>query len=120
MPNYRDLRAWQLGMDLAVESRAFIKRLPHEERDGLADQWRRASYSVPLNIAEGAGRRGANEFRRYLNIARGSLHEIGAILELVSRLGYFKDDELMALKSKHDECSRTVWGLLRAVAKRTS
>ena len=120
MPDYRKLRAWELGMDLAAVSRSFIKRLPFEERDGLADQWRRASYSVPLNIAEGAGRRGANEFRRYLNIARGSLNEIGAVLELVSRLGYFNDDELVALRSKHDECSRTLWGLLRAVAKRTS
>ena len=91
MPDYRKLRAWELGMDLAAVSRSFIKRLPFQERDGLADQWRRASYSVPLNIAEGAGRRGANEFRRYLNIAGGSLNEIGAVLELVSRLGYFND-----------------------------
>lgn len=120
MPDYRKPRAWELGMDLAAESRSFIKRLPDEERDGLADHWRRASYSVPLNIAEGAGRKGANEFRRYLNFARGSLHEIGTISELVTRLGYFTSEEMKVLRNKHDECSRTVWGLLRAVAKRAS
>jgi four helix bundle protein len=104
-------------MDVASESQPLIKRLPTEERYGLADQWRRASYSVPLNIAEGAGRKGLNDFRRYLNIARGSLQEIGAILELVARLGYFTNEELTGVKAKHDECSRTVWGLLRSLGR---
>ena len=80
MPDYRNLRAWQLGRDLAVQSRPLIKRMPSEERFALSDQWRRAAYSVPLNIAEGTGRRGAREFCRYLGIALGSLHELKAIL----------------------------------------
>jgi len=54
MPDYRNLRAFQLGRDLAIQSRPLITKLPSEERYALADQWRRAAYSVPLNIAEGA------------------------------------------------------------------
>src|SRR5204863_7243450 len=83
MPDYRNLRAWQLARDVAVQSRPWIKKLPPEECDALADQWRRASYSVVLNIAEGASRRGPREFRRYLDIARGSLHEVAVVLDLV-------------------------------------
>src|SRR5438093_7748838 len=82
MPDYRNLRAWQLARDVAVQSRPWIKKLPPEGRDALADQWRRASYSVALNIAEGASRRGSREFRRHLDIAPCSLHEIAVVLGL--------------------------------------
>ena len=81
MGHFKDLKAWQHARALAVLSKAAIARLPESEKDGLADQWKRASYSVALNIAEGASRRGTNEFRRFLDIARASLHEIEAILE---------------------------------------
>src|SRR2546422_6407959 len=98
MPDYRNLRAWQLARDVAVQSRPWIKKLPPEERDALADQWRRASYSGVLNIAEGASRRGPREFRRPLDIARGSLHEVAAVLELLVALEYFKESDLVSLR----------------------
>src|SRR5438477_9637639 len=80
MGDFRRLRAWQEAAALAVRSRDAITKLPRAERFALGDQWRRAAYSVALNIAEGASRRGPREFRRYLDIARGSLHEIGGTL----------------------------------------
>src|SRR5436309_10992404 len=110
MPDYRNLRAWQLARDVAVQSRPWIKKLPPEERDALADQWRRASYSVALNIAEGASRRGPREFRRHLDITRGSLHEIAVVLDLVVALGYLKESDLVPLRRVRDECARPVWG----------
>ena|SRR2546425_8560625 len=76
MGHFKDLKAWQHARSLAVLSKAAIAQLPESEREGLADQWKGASYSVVLNIAEGASRRGTKEFRRFLDIARGSLHEI--------------------------------------------
>ena len=118
MGNYQNLRAWQLAMDLSVKSRPFIKRLPSEERFALADQWRRAAYSVPLNIAEGASLKGVLEFRRHLDIARGSLHEIAVILELAVRNGYFTNKELEELHQLRSECARCVWGLLRSIRRR--
>src|SRR5436309_9016259 len=108
MGDFRRLRAWQEAVALAVRSRDAIAKLPSVERFALADQWRRASYSVVLNIAEGASRRGPREFRRYLDIARGSLHEVAVVLGLVP------------LRRVRDECARTVWGLLRSIAARSS
>ena len=52
MGHFKDLKAWQHARSLAVLSSAAIARLPDSERDGLADQWKRASYSVVLNIAD--------------------------------------------------------------------
>src|SRR5882762_9756906 len=118
MPYYRKLRAWQLARDLAIQSRPLIKRLPSEERYALADQWRRAAYSVPLNIAEGASRKGPLEFRRHLDIARGSLHELEVIFELVIGQDYLKPDDLEGLRTMRSECARTVWGLIRSIARR--
>jgi four helix bundle protein len=66
-----------------------------------------------LNIAEGASRRGVKDFRKHLDIARASLHEIEAILDLVLALDYFHPDELAELHATRDECAKMVYGLLR-------
>src|SRR2546425_3612651 len=118
MPDYRNLRAWQLARDVAVQSRPWIKKLPPEECDALADQWRRASYSVVLNIAEGASRRGAREFRRHLDIARGSLHEVAVVLDLVVALGYFTERDLVPIRRGGEEWGGPRLGVLRSGAAR--
>src|ERR1051325_11823464 len=105
MGHFKDLKAWQHARALAVLSKSAIARLPEGERDGLADQWRRAAYSVALNIAEGSSRRGPREFRPYLDVARSSLHEIEAILELAELLDYLPEDELSALNAARDKCA---------------
>jgi four helix bundle protein len=116
--DFRDLRAWQESVRLAVLSRDAIRKLPASERFALADQWRRAAYGVSLNIAEGASRRGPKEFRRYLDIARSPLHEIEAILALVQALQYLTGEDLAAVTTVWDNCARMVYGLLRAMAVR--
>src|SRR5207244_12379287 len=88
--------------DFVVRSRPWIMKTPREERDAIAGQWRRASYGVVLNIAEGGSRRVPRVFRRDLDFARGSLHEVAVVLDLVP------------LRRVRDECARTVWGLLRS------
>ena len=115
MGDYKNLRAWQLARDLAVLSKSVITRLPREERYALSDQWRRDVYSVALNIAEGASRRGVKDFRRHLDIARASLHEVEAIIELVLALEYFPPEELKKVRATRDECAGTVYGLLRTL-----
>ena len=99
-----------------MASREAILKLPAIERFGLADQWRRASYSVSLNIVEGATRRGPKEFRRYLDIARGSLHEIEAIVALVEALGYLEERDLAVVRASRDNCAKMVYGLMRRMA----
>src|SRR5262245_16033212 len=108
---FRDLKAYQHALRVAALSRPLIKRLPESEHD-LADQWRRASNSIALNLAEGVTRKGSKEFRRFADIARGSLHEVEAIIDLIQHLGLFQTPELQELIAARDECARTVYGLL--------
>jgi len=111
--HFKQLKAWEHAQSVAVLSKAAIGQLPSHEANALADQWRRASYSVALNIAEGASRRGTKEFRKHLDIARASLHELEAIMELAVSLGYFRPEELAKLEATVDECAKTVFGLMR-------
>ena len=81
----------------------------------LADQMRRAAYSVALNIAEGAARKGSKEFRRFLDMARGSLSELQSALEISDEMGYLPDGEFERLDAIATETAKTLWGLLRKI-----
>ena len=94
-------------------SRRAIAALPPNERYALAAQWRRAAYSVALNLAEGASRVGDGNFRRHVDIARGSLDELEAILELVETLDCVAEKDLRELRNSRANCARMVSGLLR-------
>jgi four helix bundle protein len=120
MGDFRDLRAWCEAKALVLLSVDAIRRLPSEERFALGDQWRRAAYGAALNIAEGASKRGPREFRRYLDMARASLHEVEAILELAELLGYVAVEDLARLRAARDNCARLVYGLLRKMAQRAA
>src|SRR3954453_5388428 len=85
---YQDLFAWQRGMDLAEETYKLTHDFPSEERFGLVSQLRRASVSVPSNIAEGHQRSSASDYVRYLHIARGSLAEAETQIVLATRLKF--------------------------------
>ena len=74
--SYRELIAWQKAMKFVTEIYAATQRFPAEERYGLTNQLRRASVSVPSNIAEGQARFSQKEFHHFLSQERGSLVEI--------------------------------------------
>ena len=91
---YRDLVAWQVSMQLVAEAYRLAARLPAIERYGLAAQLRRAALSIPLNIAEGFGRRSRKEFARFVSIAEGSLRELQTLLEIANLLEYVAATDL--------------------------
>lgn len=87
---YRDLRVWQAAMTLVERIYAVTRCFPKEETYGLTSQIRRAAISVPSNIAEGHGRN-RKEFRRYAEIAYGSLSEVETQIELARRLAFIDE-----------------------------
>jgi four helix bundle protein len=86
--SYRDLVAWQKAMDMVEAVYRATQTWPKDEVYGLTTQARRAAVSVPANIAEGQGRRGAAEMVHHLSMAGGSLHELETHLLIALRLGY--------------------------------
>jgi four helix bundle protein len=118
MADFPHLKAWQHAKQLAVECARAATMFPPEERFALADQLRRAAYSAALNVAEGAGRRGTRDYRKYLDTARASLSEVEAILEIAAELGYLLPSTRARLEARRDEAAKTVYGLLRAISAR--
>ena len=115
MGAFRTLKVWQHAQRLAVEYGRAVKRFPDADRGILGDQLKRAAISVPLNIAEGSARKGAKEFRRFLDTARGSLAEVQNALELAVELECLSKDEYERLDAIATETAKTLWGLLRKI-----
>jgi len=116
MPPYRNLKAWEHATKLAVACVKAARRFPDYEQDGLADQLRRAAYSIPINIAEGSARKGTREYRRFLDIATGSLAEVETILGIATELGYVPPADYARLGGQADETGKTLYGLLRKIS----
>ncbi len=116
MPPFQSLKVWQHAQRLAVECHRAARRFPQEDRGIIADQLVRAASSVPLNIAEGSARKGSKEFRRFLDVARGSLAEVQSAIELAKECGYLTQPDYERLESIATETAKTLWGLLRKVS----
>ncbi len=86
--NHENLDVYRLALEFLVFSESLLAQLP-AGRSSVADQLRRAALSIPLNIAEGYGKRGRKDRGRFYDIARGSAHECSAILDawIILRLG---------------------------------
>jgi four helix bundle protein len=113
VPPCTDLAAWHDARQLTALSHRAIARLPSAERHVLGDPWRRAAYRAVLHIAEGARVLGTRDGRRHLAIARASLSEISAIIELAVGLEYLRRVEIVSLEAARAACARRVCGLLR-------
>lgn len=116
--SFRDLKVWQLAMDLSVDIYQVTQGFPREEMYGLTNQLRRASGSVAFNIAEGSSRRSTAEFIRFVNISCGSLAELQCQLLLANRLQFLADGSLKALYEKTESISRMLNALHRSLSER--
>jgi four helix bundle protein len=103
-------------MELTVTIYNSSKTFPKEETYGLTSQLRRASASIPANIAEGQGRRLPKEFQQFLANARGSLLELDTHLELALRLDYLNEKQHSVIQEKVNEVGRLLNGLLRSLS----
>ena len=92
--NYTELDVW-------IESRKLVKIIyeacslfPAEEKFGISSQIKRSAISIPSNIAEGCSRNSEIEFKRFLEIAIGSLFELETQLIITQELELISKDKL--------------------------
>lgn len=110
--SYRDLLVWQKAMDLAVATYEATRGFPREEMFGLTAQSRRASASVPANIAEGYGRSSTQAYANFLRIAQGSLKELETHVILAERVGLLSGPKAAPVLAQADEVGRMLRALI--------
>ena len=115
MQDYRKLSVWKKAHSLAVSVYNATGAFPKEEMFTLTSQIRRACASIPANIAEGCGRGGGIELRRFLQIASGSAHELEYHLLLAKELGYLRPEEHDKINSQVNEIKRMLSALISKI-----
>ena len=105
--SYKDLKVYERSYKAAVRMYQISEAFPPEEKYGLTSQIKRAATSIPLNIAEGYGKReSANEFKRFLLMAIGSCNEMQVLTDLIKDLGFINEQLHRKISAEYDEIVR--------------
>ena len=115
---FKDLIVWQKSMDLVEEIYKLTKKLPREELYSLSDQIRRASVSIPSNIAEGNNRSSTKDFIKFLYISKGSNAELETQLLIALRLKYFTETDAEKALVLCGEIEKMLNALIRNLASK--
>lgn len=97
MRKFKELQIWQSGIEITKAVYKVAEKLPNEERFGIRSQMTRVAVSIPSNIAEGSSRQSDTDFRRFLEIALGSLYELETQLIVLKELSIIDSKELEPL-----------------------
>ncbi len=116
---HKKLDVWQAAMKSTTMIYKLTNKFPEEEKFGLVSQMRRASISIPCNIAEGAARQGKREFKNFVSMAQGSLSELDTQLELSILLGYISAEDLREVGAQLVRIDKMLSGLIRSLIERT-
>lgn len=109
--SYRDLIAWQKGMDLVEAIYELTENFPDSQRYSLSQQMQKAAVSIPSNLAEGSKRGTTNDFRHFVVIAYGSGAELETQLEIAMRLKYGRVEQHAKASALLSEVMRLLNGL---------
>ena len=113
MKDFREILVWQRSHALTLEIYRLTHHFPSEEKFGLVNQMRRAASSIPANIAEGCGRNGDAELKRFMNIALGSACELDYFILLASDLGHLPKHESTKLAGEILEIRRMLGAFIQ-------
>ena len=113
--NHKKLDVWNKSIELTKKIYKITDKLPSSENYGLISQLRRASVSVPSNIAEGSARKSKNERKRFFEIARSSLVEIETQFIITKELDYLNSEDLKLI----EEDLNATFAMLTNLIKKT-
>ncbi|NRR92660.1 four helix bundle protein [Winogradskyella undariae] len=94
MHRFKDLEIWKKSRVFCSSIYGITSKFPESEKFGLTNQLRRASVSIPSNIAEGSSRNSNKDFSRFLQITLGSAYEVETQLLIASDLNFISKEEL--------------------------
>ncbi len=114
--NYKNLKIWQLGLEIANDISDLLTDFPKHERYDLSSQLSRCSVSIPSNIAEGSAKTDKS-FSNYLDISLGSSFELGTQLLVAKHRKYINEQNLKQFEEKIEEFQRMTMGFQNGLNK---
>ena len=116
MFDFEKLDLYQVIRDQNTKVLKFI--LEHGELDPfIRDEWKKASLSIVLNLAEGTGRMASAEKRNFITIARGSVFGAVAILDIAHQLGFVDDLTYQEFYDGYEKISKMLLGMIRSYSQ---
>lgn len=115
---FRKLLVWQRAHELTLLVYKLTEKFPKHEMFGLTSQLRRAIVSVPANVAEGYAAGGKGQFKRYLDIAQGSLAEVEYYLILAQDLTYITPSQYEQAESMRAETGFLLHRLIESLDRK--
>lgn len=112
MQNFKELEAYKITKQLAVQIYKLTQNWSKEETYGLTNQIRRAAVSVTSNLAEGCGRNTSKDSIQFLAIARGSCFEMQAQAEIAYELGFISQQVLQEVMELNELSCKLLNGLI--------
>ncbi|MCX6035739.1 MAG: four helix bundle protein [Chloroflexi bacterium] len=113
MKDFRELKVWEKAHHMVLAVYKATEIFPRQELYSLTNQIQRAAVSIPANIAEGCGKSGDADFRRYLQIAMGSASELEYLLLLAHDLNYLGEEVYGELSNSLVEIRKMLNALLQ-------
>lgn len=110
--DYKDLKVWQKGIEIVDKIYSITDKFPKNELYGLTAQMRKASVSIPSNIAEGFVRHHTKEYRQFLYISSGSCAELDTQLVITNRRNYITKEKLEELTEDINHEARMIVSLI--------
>lgn len=115
--NFEKLIVYQKSKEFVKLVYTLLRKFPNDERYALCDQLRRASVSVPSNIAEGMSRQTTKDRMHYLDISYGSLMESFSQMDVAHDQQYITDADFQNIRTSVFEVYRLLAGLKKSIAK---
>lgn len=118
MRDFRKYEVWRISHGFVLDVYNKTLRFPQNETYGVTSQIRRASVSVPTNLAEGCGRTTDSEFARFIHISLGSAHEVEYLLQLSKDLGYLSETDYLSLNERINLIKKMLYNLEKSITKK--
>ncbi len=112
--SYRDFEIYKESYEMFLQVHRFTQKYPEYERYEIGSQLRRAAMSIPMNIAEGYGKKSSElDFKRFLKMSLGSCNEVQVLLDMSKDLGYITEDEHKDFLDKYNVLGKRINTLIQ-------
>jgi len=113
MRNFKELKIWQKGFEIAVDTYKLVASFPNTEKYSLAQQATKSAVSIPSNIAEGSSRSSEKDYSRFLEISLGSSFELETQLPIAKAVDFGETELVNSTLKKIDEEQKMIMAFIK-------